>query len=178
MGVWMAARLALGVLSAGVSAGDGPMEVAGLERASGGPARLSALRGTPVILFYEDRHSFELNQGLKDELYLRGQERGLLDAVRVVGVANLAPFDFFPAKPIALGFVRDAQAKVGIPLWVDWKGTLGGAPWGLPLKTSSVVVLDRDGVVVFARSGKLGDAEQEELFRALDDLLADAPPAR
>ncbi len=40
------------------------------------------------------------------------------------------------------------------------------------------VVLDRDGVVVFARSGKLGDAEREELFRTLEDLLADVLLAR
>ncbi|HLL85548.1 MAG TPA: hypothetical protein VK420_22945 [Longimicrobium sp.] len=108
-----------------------------------------------------------VDSGWDRPLEVAGLESAL-DAARGADVANPTPFDLFPAKPLA----RGARAEVGTRPRVDRKGTLSGERWQLPLNISSVV-LDRDGVVVFARPDKLGHAEQEERFRTLDDLLAD-----
>ena len=130
------------------------------------------------------RHSSSttLNSPLKEALFERGRERGLLDAAWVVAVANLEKFDFFPARQIALSYVRDEEKKVGVPILVDLDGTLGDAPWGLPKKTSNVLLLDAEGKVVFRHSGRMKPEEQDAFFTALSrlvgvDLSAPAAPA-
>jgi hypothetical protein len=142
-----------------------------LRGTDGKEVALSSWRGKPVILFYEDRHSTTLNAPLKEALFERGRALGLLEAVAVVGVANLEAFDFFPARGIALSRVRDEEKRWGVPILVDLEGTLGAAPWNLPKKTSSVLLLDSEGRVVFRYSGRLGVKDREEFFRTLDRLL-------
>jgi hypothetical protein len=148
----------------------GPMD-ATLRGSNGKEVALSRWRGKPVILFYEDRHSTTLNSPLKEALFSRGQELGLLDAAFVVAVANLESFNFFPARGIALSHVRDEEKKWGIPILVDLKGTLGAAPWSLPTKTSSVVLLDGDGTLVYRYSGRMKEEDQKTFFQALGTLL-------
>ncbi|QRN96101.1 hypothetical protein JRI60_44930 [Archangium violaceum] len=147
-----------------------PMD-ATLRGSDGKEVALSRWRGKPVILFYEDRHSTTLNGPLKDALFSRGQALGLLDAAWVVAVANLESFDFFPARGIALSHVRDEEKKWGIPILVDLKGTLGTAPWNLPTKTSSVLLMDGAGTVVYRYSGRMNERERETFFHALGTLL-------
>jgi len=133
--------------------------------------RLGTLWGKPTILFYEDRDSTQLNQPFKELLFRRGREAKLLDAASVVAVANLKAFDFFPARQFALAAVRDAEKKAGIPVYVDFRGSLTVAPAALPANTSSVLVLDRQGRVLFEYRGRLGPAEQAEALRVLEAEL-------
>jgi hypothetical protein len=137
---------------------------------------LSRWRGKPVILFYEDRHSTTLNSSFKEALIARGQAQGLLEAAWVVAVANLEAFDFFPARGIAISRVRDEEKKWGIPILVDLKGTLGAAPWNLPKKTSSVLLLDGTGTVVYRYSGRMKQEDMETFFQTLGMLLGQELP--
>ncbi len=147
-----------------------PMD-ATLRGSDGKEVALSRWRGKPVILFYEDRHSTTVNSPLKEALFSRGQSLGLLEAAWVVAVANLESFDFFPARGIALSHVRDEEKKWGIPILVDLEGTLGTAPWNLPTKTSSVLLMDGAGTVVYRYSGRMNEQEREAFFLALGALL-------
>jgi hypothetical protein len=149
---------------------SGPMD-ATLRGSDGKEVALSRWRGKPVILFYEDRHSTTLNSPLKEALFERGKAMGLLDAAWVVAVANLESFDFFPARGIALSHVRDEEKKWGIPILVDLKGTLGAQPWNLPTKTSSVLLMDGSGAVVYRYSGRMKPEEMETFFHALGTLV-------
>lgn len=142
-----------------------------LRSSSGDEVRLSLWRGRPVILFYEDKDSTALNVRLKDELFKRGRASGLLDAVSVVPVANLEAFDFFPARGAALKAVREEERKAGVPILVDLDGTLGGPPWNLPKETSTVLLLDAEGKLIFKHAGPLGEAELESFFGSLEWLL-------
>jgi hypothetical protein len=153
----------------------GPMD-ATLRGADGKEVALSRWRGKPVILFYEDRHSTTLNSPFKEALFARGKEQGLLDVAWVVAVANLESYDFFPARGIALSHVRAEEKKWGIPILVDLKGTLGATPWNLPTKTSSVLLLDGSGKVVFRYSGRMKEEDMEAFFKALGTLLGGETP--
>jgi predicted transcriptional regulator len=51
------------------------------------------------------------------------------------------------------------------------KGTLGASPWNLPTKTSSVLLLDGSGTLVYRYSGRMGDEDQKAFFQALGGLL-------
>nr|BDT31324.1 peroxiredoxin family protein [Myxococcus sp. MH1] len=173
MKTWITGTLAAALLSQGALASnlpDGPQD-ATLRTSSGEEVRLSRWRGKPVILFYEDKDSTKLNAGLKEELFARGKERNLLGAATVVAVANLMKFDFFPARQIALSYVRDEEKKVGVPILVDLKGAMGEAPWMLPLKTSNVLLLDAQGVLVYRHSGKMKPEEQTAFFESLSKLV-------
>jgi hypothetical protein len=139
---------------------------------SGDPVKLAAQWGRPVVLFYEDRYSTKLNQALKDELFKRGADAGLLEKVQVVAVANLEGLDWFPARGFALAAVRESEKQAGVPVFVDWTGVLSKAPWRLPPKTSSVVVLDSAGKVTWQSSGALKPAEREAVFKELLRLIS------
>ncbi|WP_171818315.1 peroxiredoxin family protein [Pyxidicoccus fallax] len=173
MKAWIAGALTVSLAVGSAQAGSpppGPVD-ATLRTSSGEQVRLSRWRGKPVILFYEDKDSTTLNSPLKETLFARGRERGLLNAAWVVAVANLQKFDFFPARQIALSYVRDEEKKVGVPILVDLDGTLGAAPWELPMKTSNVLLLDAEGAVVFRHSGRMKPEEQEAFFVALSRLV-------
>jgi len=173
MKMWITSTLTAALLSQGAlasSPADGPPD-ATLRSSSGDEVRLSKWRGKPVILFYEDKDSTTLNAGLKEELFARGKERNLLGSAWVVAVANLRKFDFFPARQIALSYVRDEEKKAGVPILVDMDGTMGSAPWGLPMKTSNVLLLDAQGAVVYRYSGKMKPEEQVAFFSALSTLV-------
>ena len=176
----IAGMLAVALLAAspGLAAGPqaGPMD-ATLRGSDGKQVTLSRWRGKAVILFYEDRHSTTLNSPLKEALFERGREQGLLEAAWVVAVANLEPFNFFPARGIALSHVRKEETKWGIPILVDLKGTLGAEPWSLPKKTSSVLLMDGTGTVVYRYSGRMKEADMETFFQALGGLLGREQPA-
>jgi len=153
---------------------DQPLD-ASLVSSRGEAVQLKAHFGLPTVLFYEDRQSTALNQQTKDELFARGKRDGLLQAAKVVAVANLEGYDWFPARDFALAGVRDAEVKAGVPVLVDWRGVLTAPPWGLPARTSSVLLLDPVGRVTFERSGRLTDADRAALFAALRELIDSAP---
>ncbi|WP_224364994.1 hypothetical protein [Hyalangium versicolor] len=170
---WLAGALTM-TLAVGEAYGEGPPSSpldATLKSSDGESAPLSKWRGKPVILFYEDKDSTRLNLALKEELFERGKKHGLLESAWVVAVANLEKFNFFPARQIALSYVRDEEKKVGVPILVDLDGTLGGKPWALPKKTSTVMLLDATGAVVYSYSGRLEEAERKTFFTALSRLV-------
>ena len=173
MKAWIAGALTVS-LAVGSAHASTPPDVpvdATLRTSGGEKVRLSRWRGKPVILFYEDKDSTTLNLALKETLFARGKERGLLDSASVVAVANLQKFDFFPARQIALSYVRDEEKKVGVPILVDLDGTMGATPWELPMKTSNVLLLDAEGAVVFRHSGRMMPEEQEAFFTTLSRLI-------
>ncbi|WNG31385.1 hypothetical protein F0U62_06510 [Cystobacter fuscus] len=174
MRTWFAGALVAAVLATGSALAAPPEAVpmnATLWDSRGREVDLSQWRGKPVILFYEDRHSTTLNAPLKDALFNRGREMGLLQAAWVVAVANLESFNFFPARDIALSHVRGEEKKWGVPILVDLEGVLGEAPWKLPKKTSSVMLLSADGRVVYSYSGRLDQEDMDVFFGHLSTLL-------
>lgn len=132
---------------------------------------LSRFRGKPLVLFYEDRHTVELNRPFKKQLWEKGEALNLRKAAHVIAVANLQGYDFFPIRPIALSYVRDEEKRVGVPILVDLRGTLTSAPWRLPPKTSSVIVLDAEGRIRFQYSGKLPEKKVGEFYETLGSLV-------
>ena len=139
---------------------------------SGAELKLSSLRGRPTVMFYEDRDSTALNQPLKDELFKRGRDEGLLQKVTVIAIANVKGYDWFPARNFVVAAVKDTEKKVGVPVYLDWSGTLTATPWNLPPATASVLVLDREGRVALLLTGKLKPAGRDQVFSALKAELA------
>jgi hypothetical protein len=145
-------------------------------RRSDGTAAELVLAGRPAILFYEDRGSHDWNQPLKDALVERGRARGMLDRVRVIAVANIAAYDFFPAREIAMRYVGRLEEKVGVPILLDVDGVLTRPPWSLPADGAAVVVLDGAGRRVLERRGRLSPDDVEATLATLEHLLEEGTP--
>lgn len=142
-----------------------------VETSSGSRMHLDTLWKRPTVLFYEDKESSDLNQHVKDALFRVGKEKGLLESVSVVAVANVAAFDWFPARNFVLAAVKDVEKKANVPVYLDFKGHLAAPPWSLPPKSSTVCILNQTGEVVWKVKGRLKDSEVQELFEVLGRLL-------
>jgi hypothetical protein len=142
-----------------------------------GGLQLSSFRGKPLVLFYEDRFSAEQNAPLKQALRERADALKLGRLVRVVGVANVAAYAFWPARAFVVLAVRAIERRDRVPVLLDWKRTLGEAPWNLPDGTSSVVLLDAEGRRVRTFSGVLQGEALQQFFLALEGLVKDAETA-
>jgi hypothetical protein len=160
------------VLTVGSATAQGAAMDARLSNTKGQSVWLAQKWGKPTVLFYEDKDGTFQNQPLKDALFRKGKETGLLDAVSVVAVANVRGFDWFPARNFVLAAVKDAEAKSGIPVYLDWSGALSNGPWGLGASGSSVVVVDAAGEkVLFSKQGKLSPEEIDQVFELLGTLV-------
>lgn len=168
----MAFVVAIAATEAHTNPADGGVTLdATVETSSGSTTRLSALWAKPTVLFYEDRDSTALNQHVKDALFEKGKSQQMLDQVSVVAVANVAAYDWFPARNFVLAAVRDVEKKVHVPVYLDFKGSLATAPWNLPPKSSTVLVLDATGRAVWRAQGRLTKEKVDELFTELDKLV-------
>lgn len=162
--------LVLGLLGGSARAGEGPMDAV-VETSSGKKAHLGTLLRKPTVLFYEDKEAGPLNQHVKEALYAEGRERGLLEAVDVIAVANVAAFDWFPARNFVLAAVREVERKVNLPVYLDFKGALAAPPWNLAPKSSTVLVLNASGELVWKVKGRLTEAELKTMFELLQQLI-------
>ncbi len=159
------------LLAGAVPAQAAPAVDATLADSRDAPVRLSSFRGKPLVLFYEDRDSCEQNARLKRALHQRAEAAQLSQAAHVLGVANVASYDFWPARGFVLAAIRDVEERERIPVLVDWKRTMGAAPWRLPEGASSVVLLDAEGHLVHGWTGAVEGQDMEQFFELLGELV-------
>ncbi len=146
-----------------------------LEGTSGASRRLQDYRGRAVILIYEDRESNQQNDELKRELAARARAQDLTRDVSVVPVANLAGYNFWPARGFARDAVVDIARAQGLEILIDWQGSMAGAYRFRPA-TSYVLVIDRAGQVIFRHAGTLPAQRRRDFFSAVSDAIG-APGA-
>jgi len=149
-----------------------------LEGTTGATRRLQDYRGRAVILIYEDRDSNTQNDELKRELADRARAQDLTRDVAVVPVANLAGYNFWPARGFARDAVVDIARTQGLEILIDWQGSMAGAYRFRP-GTSYVLVIDRAGRVLFRHAGTLSAQRRRGFFSAVSDAMgpASAPAA-
>ena len=170
---------AVTVLAAAVAMAGPPRETsldATVETSSGEPLHLASLWNRPTVLFYEDRDSTTLNQHVKDALAAAGREGAMGEAVGVVAVAAVGEWNWFPARSFVLAAVRDLERKYRIRVYLDFAGSLARAPWNLPPRSSTVVLLDAGGAPRRSWRGKLSPDEVRTLLDEVGQLLAAPRP--
>lgn len=175
----LAAIAALSSATAPLAASDPALQRmnATLETSSGDRATLASLITKNTVVFYEDRDSTALNQHVKDALIERGKAKGKLSAVSVIAIASVKEWNWFPARNFVLKAIRDIEAKVHIPIYLDFTGGMTLPPWSLPGKTSTVVVVNPQAQPIVQFKGRLNADEVEKLFSTLEQLTAAPLPA-
>ena len=142
-----------------------------LEGTSGQTRRLRDYRGRVGILIYEDRDSNQQNNELKRELAERARAQDLSRDVAVVPVANLSSYSFWPASGFARDAVIDIAREQGMEILIDWSSTMSGAYRFRP-STSYVMVLGRDGRVLFRHAGMLPPRARMRFFSVIGEAMA------
>ncbi len=131
---------------------------------------LEALRGQPVLVVYEDKDSSKLNAALKRELDELMKNEPKLRKLRVVAVADVSEYDFWPAKGAVKDAIRDEQKKANTTIYLDWSADFR-TKLALDAKTSNVVLFDREGRFVYARAGALTAADRKALVGEMRALV-------
>lgn len=89
----------------------------------------------------------------------------------VVPVANLSSYSFWPASGFARDAVIDIAREQRMEILIDWSSSMSGG-FGRP-STSYVMVLDRDGRVLFRHAGMLPPRARMRFFSVIGEAMAD-----
>ena len=142
-----------------------------LESTTGATRHLRDYRGRVVIILYEDRDSNQQNDTLKRELAERARREDLTRDVALVPVANLSGYNFWPAR----GYARDAVVEIARTqsheIMIDWSGDMATS-YRFRAGQSHVLVVSRDGSVLFRTSGALSARFRQEFFNVLTQAVS------
>jgi predicted transcriptional regulator len=143
-----------------------------LETSRGQRIHVADLWGKPTVIFYEDKDSVGENQVLKRALFDQGKSGALRpETATVFGIANLRGLNWFPARSFALAKVRSNENGWGIPIYIDWEGSLSKSPWGLKSRGSTVLLIAPDGALLFSKTGPLSAQEVSGFLALLEQQI-------
>lgn len=143
-----------------------PAPNATLEDADGRVRDLGAFRGRPILIVYEDRDSAQQNVQLKKELAELARGDRYRARVALAAVADVSAWDFWPAKGFVKDAIRDESKKQGTTIYCDWTGAFRKA-YQLRRGVSSVLLVGKDGRVVFAAEGTVPAEQRRRLIQLL-----------
>ncbi|MCS6900864.1 MAG: glycosyltransferase [Polyangiaceae bacterium] len=137
-----------------------------LEDADGKVIKLETLVGKPILIVYEDKDSTKMNQSFKDELSKLAKGDKYKDKVALAAVADLTAYNYWPIKGFVKDSIREESKKLGTTIFCDWTGHVQ-VSYAFRKKTSSVVLLNKQGRVIFASEGKMSAEQRKQVI----DLL-------
>jgi hypothetical protein len=114
---------------------------------------LAAVSGRPTLVVYEDKDSATLNAPLKAELSRLARGDRYRSAVKLVPVADVGKYDFWPVRGFVKDAIREESRKIGATIYCDWDGSFARA-LRIQHGTSTVVLIGKSGRVLFAYEGK------------------------
>jgi len=156
----------------------GPRSAAALEIGQSAPAfevryddakvlRSQDLAGSVVVMTFEARDTIAINQSFKDAL-LKTFPAAERERLKIAVVPVVACFHYpWPGKGLCARGVQDSVKEVRLQLYVDVTGD-AFRDYGARTDTSTVVIIDRAGVVRCVMAGKIADVGPVvELVRSL-----------
>lgn len=137
-----------------------------VEDAEGRALEMKSLKGKPVLVVYEDKDSAQQNQTLKEELSKLAKGDKYKSAIALTAIADVSAYDFWPAKGFVKDAIREESKKAGTTIYCDWSGGFR-TTWKLREGMSNVLLIGKDGRVLFAAEGILGAEERKRLLGLL-----------
>ena len=137
-----------------------------VEDADGKPLDTKSLKGKPLLIVYEDKDSAAQNDALKKELGDLAKGDKYKAKIALAAVADVSAFDFWPVKGFVKDAIREESKKVGTTIYCDWNASFRKA-FKLTKGKSSVVLVGKDGKVLFAGEGALSADERKKLLALL-----------
>ncbi|WP_437958807.1 YtfJ family protein [Sorangium sp. So ce119] len=137
-----------------------------LEDADGRELQLKALRGKPILIVYEDKDSATQNQAFKDALAKLAKGDRYRKTIALAAVADVSSYDFWPVKGFVKDAIREESRKVGATIYCDWDGAFRQA-YRLRRGISNIILVGKNGQVLFAAEGKLKPEAQSRVLELL-----------
>ena len=122
-----------------------------------------------TLVIYEDQKAGTQNQKVRDRIGPITDRPENRDKLRLLAVADLERWDFWPAKKYVIEDLHKISKKENTPIYCDWKGRVR-REWGLTRGRSGVILLDTHGIFRFAAEGPLDDGQIEQLVARLSEL--------
>jgi hypothetical protein len=141
-----------------------------VEDADGRPTELRAFKGKPILIVYEDKDSAQQNQALKDDLSRLAKGDRYKAKVALAAVADVSSYDFWPVKGFVKDAIREESKKQGTTIYCDWSGSFRAA-YQLRRGVSNVVLVGRDGRVLFAAEGAASRPQRKRLIKLLQEQI-------
>lgn len=133
-----------------------------VEDADGKALEMKTLKGKPILIVYEDKDASSQNTTLKKELGELAKGDKYKSKIALAAVADLSAYDFWPVKGFVKDAIKDEQKKVGTTIYCDWNASFRKA-FKLTKGKSSVVLVGKDGKVLFAGEGALSADDRKKL---------------
>ncbi|WP_433933285.1 YtfJ family protein [Sorangium cellulosum] len=137
-----------------------------LEDADGRELQLKTLRGKPILIVYEDKDSATQNQAFKDALAKLAKGDRYRKTIALAAVADVSSYDFWPVKGFVKDAIREESRKVGATIYCDWDGAFRQA-YRLRRGISNIILVGKNGQVLFAAEGKLKPEAQSRVLELL-----------
>jgi predicted transcriptional regulator len=141
-----------------------------VEDADGHATDLKAFAGRPILIVYEDRDSAKQNEALKAGLAEVARGDRYRARVVLAAVADVSAWNFWPAKGFVKDAIRDESRRQGTTIYCDWTGAFRST-YQLRRGASNVVLVGRDGRVLFAAEGAVSAGERTRLFNLLREQV-------
>ena len=166
--------LALGVLPAATAfavpkEGDAAPN-ARVEDADGRSTELKTWKGKPILIVYEDKDSAQQNAALKEDLAKLAKGDRYKSRVALAAVADVSSYDFWPVKGFVKDAIRDESKKQGTTIYCDWSGSFR-TTYKLRRGVSNVVLIGKDGLVLFAAEGAVPAPQRKRLIKLLSEQI-------
>lgn len=134
-----------------------------VEDADGRVLDLKTLKGKPILIVYEDKDSAQQNDVLKKELSKLAKGDKYKKMIALAAIADVSSYDFWPVKGFVKDAIREESKKAGTTIYCDWDGRFRST-YKIREGTSNVILVSKDGHVLFAAEGSLKEPERKRLL--------------
>jgi hypothetical protein len=141
-----------------------------VEDADGRSTELKAFKGKPILIVYEDKDSAQQNQALKNDLSKLAKGDRYKSSVALAAVADVSSYDFWPVKGFVKDAIREESKKQGTTIYCDWSGSFR-TTYKLRRGVSNVVLVGKDGRVLFAAEGTVPGPQRKRLIKLLREQI-------
>jgi len=142
-----------------------------VEDSEGKAVEIKSLKGKPIVIVYDDRTSAPKSESFRRDLVKLLKSGPYASKVSLLLVADVSPYDFWPARGSVKDAVREETKKQGTTVYCDWTGGMRTA-YKLKNEITSVVMVGKDGRVAFAKEGVPAASDQKRLVEALNAAVA------
>ena len=115
---------------------------------------------------YEDKDAATQNTTLKKELGDLAKGDKYKSKIGLAAVADVSSYDFWPVKGFVKDAIREESKKAGTTIYCDWNASFRKT-FKLSKGKSSVVLVGKDGKVLFAGEGALSADDRKKLLALL-----------